>query len=127
MALQSELQAKIRAVDTKDSIERVIASHFFPDIIGNARAFSRQTFRCTKCNLVYRRPPLKGTCKCGGNLILTIPEGGVKKYIEIAKKFIENYDLREYMKQRITLVEEEVNSLFAFTEEKKQLSLKKFL
>ena len=51
---QNALQKKIVAVDTKDCLERVMGSHFLPDIIGNARAFSRQTFRCTNCNEKYK-------------------------------------------------------------------------
>ncbi|MBU1939947.1 DNA polymerase II large subunit, partial [Candidatus Micrarchaeota archaeon] len=62
---QAKLQGKIRAVEKKDALERVMVSHFLPDIIGNARAFSRQTFRCTTCNTKYRRIPLSGKCgKC---------------------------------------------------------------
>ncbi len=125
---QAELQTKIEAVDTKDSIERVLASHFFPDIIGNARAFSRQSFRCTNCNSKYRRIPLTGNCtRCPkGNLILTIAQGSVRKYLEIAKKVIHNYGLRDYLKQRIELVECEIDSIFVDDKEK-QSSLFEFV
>jgi DNA polymerase II large subunit len=110
---QAELQNKIKAVDGKDALERVLRSHFFPDIIGNAHAFSKQKFRCTKCNAKYRRIPLKGVCtKCGHKLILTIAEGSVRKYLEIAKKMIEEYELSNYLKQRIELTEQEIDSVF---------------
>ncbi len=112
---QAKLQNKIRAVEKKDALERVMVSHFLPDIIGNARAFSRQTFRCTKCNTKYRRIPLSGKCmKCGdsGNIILTIAQGSVRKYLKIANEMILKYGLSDYLKQRIKLIEREVDSVF---------------
>ncbi len=110
---QARLQTIIDAVDTKDSLELVLLSHFLPDIIGNVRAFSRQNFRCTKCNTKYRRIPLIGKCvKCGGNVILTIAQGSVRKYLEIAKEMIRKYELSDYLSQRIDLVEQEINSVF---------------
>lgn len=39
---QLSLAKKIRAVDHKDTAERVLVSHFLPDIAGNVRAFLRQ-------------------------------------------------------------------------------------
>ncbi|PIU21205.1 MAG: DNA polymerase II large subunit [Candidatus Diapherotrites archaeon CG08_land_8_20_14_0_20_34_12] len=111
---QIELQSKIRAVETKDSIERVLVSHFLPDCIGNIRSFSRQKVRCTSCNAKYRRIPLSGKCaQCSnGNLILTISEGSVIKYVDIAKRIIAKYALSDYLKQRMDLVEKEINSVF---------------
>lgn len=125
---QATLQNKIRAVDKKDALERVLVSHFLPDIIGNARAFSKQTFRCTNCNTIYRRIPLSGKCnKCKqGNIVLTIAQGSVRKYLEIAKKIIYKYNLSDYLKQRIKLTEEEVNSLFS-NEKVTQKSLSEFV
>jgi DNA polymerase II large subunit len=110
---QAKLQEKIKAVDLQDSLELVMMSHFLPDIIGNTRAFSRQNFRCTKCQAKYRRVPLIGKCrKCGGNVILTIAQGSVKKYLHLAKDMIQQYHLSHYLKQRIDLVEEEIDSVF---------------
>lgn len=124
---QAAVQEKIRCVNKKDALERVMVSHFLPDIIGNARAFSRQLFRCTKCNEKYRRIPLVGKCeKCGGNLILTIAQGSVKKYLEIAKRLVNQYQLSPYLGQRLELVEEEIASLFE-KEKKEQKSLFNFV
>ncbi|MFA4907373.1 MAG: DNA polymerase II large subunit, partial [archaeon] len=111
---QARLQGKIRAVQTKDALERVLASHFLPDIIGNAHSFSRQSFRCTNCNAKYRRIPLCGKCtKCKeGHLILTIAQGSVRKYLAIAKEIIATYQLSSYLKQRVDLIEREINSVF---------------
>lgn len=111
---QAKLQNMIRAVDGKDALERVMASHFLPDIIGNARAFSRQTFRCTNCNEKFRRIPLDGKCtKCNKeSIILTIAEGSVRKYVAIAKEIADRYGLSDYLRQRISLIEDEINSVF---------------
>ncbi|MEK6970503.1 MAG: DNA polymerase II large subunit [archaeon] len=124
---QAKLQSKLAPLQFQDSLERVIVSHLFPDIIGNTRAFSRQTFRCTHCNAKYRRLPLTGHCqKCkGGNIILTIAEGSVRKYLEIAKKMIHHYDLSNYLKQRIRLAETEIDAVFP-PEKKTQKSLFEF-
>jgi len=111
---QAELQNKIRAVNLKDSLARVIETHLLPDIIGNARAFGRQQFRCTNCNAKYRRIPLSGKClKCGKEgLTLTIAKGSVEKYLEITRKIILQYDLSDYLKQRVELIREEIESIF---------------
>ncbi len=123
---QARLQGRLAALDFKDSIEIVMMSHFLPDIIGNIRSFSRQNVRCTKCSSKFRRVPLKGRCaKCNGNLILTINEGGVKKYLEIAKEMIATYELSDFLRQRIALVEEEINSVFK-AEKTKQRALFEF-
>jgi DNA polymerase II large subunit len=125
---QAELQQKIRAIDKKDALERVMISHFIPDIIGNTRSFSRQTFRCGKCNEIFRRIPLNGKCtKCNNDkLILTIAEGSVKKYLEIARNIIDKYKLSDYLKQRLELVKEEIDSVFD-ADMKKQKSLAEFM
>jgi DNA polymerase II large subunit len=124
---QAKLQSKLVPLQFQDSIERVIVSHLFPDIIGNTRAFSRQTFRCTKCNAKYRRLPLTGHCsKCKeGNVILTIAQGSVRKYLNIAKNMIHSYDLSTYLKQRIQLAETEIDAVFP-PEKQTQKSLFEF-
>ena len=111
---QNALQKKIAAVDAKDCLERVMGSHFLPDIIGNARSFSRQSFRCTNCNEKYRRIPLSGRCyKCGKNsLILTIHQGSVRKYLKIAQNMARTEHLSPYLIQRLDMIEKEIDSIF---------------
>ena len=111
---QNALQKKIWAVDAKDGLERVMGSHFLPDIIGNARAFSRQTFRCTNCNEKYRRIPLSGKCyKCGrDSVILTIHQGSVRKYLKIAQNMARQEHLSDYLIQRLVMIEKEIDSIF---------------
>jgi len=113
MNAQLNLAAKIRAVDEADVAYKVIERHFLPDILGNMRAFSKQSVRCPTCNLTYRRPPLRGVCtKCGGKLTLTVHEKSVKKYLEISKLIAQKYNISPYAQQRIKLVEKSIDSLF---------------
>ncbi|MEM3363992.1 MAG: DNA polymerase II large subunit [Candidatus Micrarchaeia archaeon] len=124
---QFSLYSRLRAVDAVDAATRLLSSHFIPDIYGNLRSFSRQTFRCGGCNNIYRRVPLCGKCeKCGGKLLLTINKGGIEKYIKLAKYLITKYDLPEYTMQRLERVEKEISSIFE-DEKKKQSSLAQFL
>lgn len=113
MNAQLNLAAKIRAVDEADVAYKVIERHFLPDIIGNMRAFSKQSIRCPICNIIYRRIPLKGVCiKCDGKLTLTVHEKSVKKYLEISKEIARRYNISPYARQRITLIEKSIDSLF---------------
>ncbi|WP_457550358.1 LAGLIDADG family homing endonuclease, partial [Archaeoglobus sp.] len=94
---QMSLAEKIVAVDEHDVAERVLKSHFLPDIIGNLRAFSRQEFRCVNCNAKYRRLPLAGKClKCGGKLTLTVHNSSITKYLDLSKFLCEKYNISNY-------------------------------
>lgn len=125
--LQFELEKRIRAVSVKDVAERLILSHFIPDLYGNLHSFSRQTFRCTECNEIFRRVPLAGKCtKCGGKLILTINKGGIQKYLEISRKMANEYDLPPYLKQRLELIKKEIESIFE-DEKIKQMGISDFM
>ncbi|MBE6521891.1 MAG: DNA polymerase II large subunit [Thermoplasmata archaeon] len=113
MNAQLELGRKIRAVDEKDVAVRVLNKHFMPDMIGNLRSFSTQTVRCTKCGEKYRRMTLSGTCyKCKNPLNLTVHEASVKKYLEISKTIGEKYGLDAYTRERIDILEMNMNSVF---------------
>ncbi len=113
MNVQLSLAAKIRAVDEADVAYKVIERHFLPDILGNLRAFSKQSVRCPLCNTTYRRIPLLGVCtKCNGKLTLTVHEMSVKKYLDISKEIAEKYNLPLYARQRIALVEKSIDSMF---------------
>ncbi len=125
--IQFRLQGKLRPVDGRDAAERLILSHFIPDLYGNLRSFSRQTFRCVSCNTIFRRVPLAGKCsRCGGNLLLTINKGGIQKYLEISRAIVERYELPLYLKQRLELVEREIKSIFE-DDKIKQMGLTDFL
>ncbi|MFP4186286.1 MAG: DNA polymerase II large subunit [Thermoplasmata archaeon] len=112
MDSQIKVADMIRAVDTKDVVSRVINDHFIPDLIGNLNKFGVQQIRCTKCNTKYRRIPLSGKCKCGGNLTLTIHEGSVKKYLNFSLDMVEKYEVPEYLYQRVQQLNKQIESLF---------------
>ncbi len=125
--IQFRLQERLRPVDKRDAAERLILSHFIPDLYGNLRSFSRQTFRCVNCNTIFRRVPLAGKCsRCGGNLLLTINKGGIEKYLQISRDICNRYDLPLYLKQRLELVEREIKSIFE-DDKIKQMGLSDFL
>ena len=121
---QLELAEKIRAVDAREVAERVIDSHFIPDMKGNLRTFSRQKVRCTKCNAKYRRPPLARICtRCGGNLTLTVHRGTIEKHLQSSKEMIEKYNVSLYIKQQVDFLEKSMNSIFG---KEKQQTLNTF-
>jgi len=109
---QLEIGRKTRAVDESDVAERVVESHFLPDLIGNLRAFTQQEFRCLDCNEKFRRPPLSGDCDCGGEVTLTVHKGSVKKYLDVAVEVGEKYGVSDYTMQRLDQLERQIDSLF---------------
>ena len=110
---QLNLALRIRAVDPNDVVARIVVHHFLPDLIGNLKAFSSQQVRCTKCGEKYRRIPLRAKClACGGNLTLTVHQSSVKKYLEISKRISQQFEVSNYLRQRIGLIEDAITSLF---------------
>ncbi|MCK5562989.1 DNA polymerase II large subunit, partial [Candidatus Bathyarchaeota archaeon] len=110
---QLALAEKIIAVDADKVAKKVLTTHFIRDIVGNLRAFATQNFRCKTCNKKFRRLPLLGKCpECGGVLTFTVYRGGIEKYLNAAHQLVQKYGLPEYYAQRLSLVEEEINSLF---------------
>ncbi|MEM3369368.1 MAG: DNA polymerase II large subunit [Candidatus Micrarchaeia archaeon] len=127
ISAQLGLAKKIAAVDARDAAERLIMSHFLPDLYGNLRSFSTQQVRCVDCNMKYRRVPLSGKCtKCGGKLLLTVNRGGIEKYLKITKNLIDEYNLPNYLRQRIQLLERDIQSIFE-DETSKQFNLAEFM
>ena len=75
----------------------------------------------------YRRPPLQGTCpRCGGNIVLTVHEGSVRKYLETSLRIADEYNVRHYTTQRLELLEIEMRSLFE-SDKMKQKGLADFM
>ena len=129
---QLSIGALLRSVRVEKVASQVIESHFLPDLRGNLVAFTRQKVRCVKCGEKYRRMPLAGKCiqshkleigglsarrgedstMCGGNVILTVTEGAVRKYIKVTEGIIENYGVGMYTEQRVKWLTESADSLF---------------
>ncbi|WP_367884001.1 LAGLIDADG family homing endonuclease [Thermococcus sp. JCM 11816] len=113
VARQLALAERIRAVDEHHVAETIINSHLVPDLRGNLRSFTRQEFRCVKCNTKYRRPPLTGKCpKCGGKIVLTVSKGAIEKYLPTAKMLVTKYRVKDYTRQRICITEKDIKTLF---------------
>ncbi|APX97571.1 DNA polymerase II large subunit [Natronorubrum daqingense] len=113
MDAQLEIARKLESVDETDVAERVIEYHFLPDLIGNLRAFSRQETRCLDCGEKFRRMPLTGDCReCGGRVNLTVHKGSVNKYMQTAIQVADEYDCRDYTKQRLEVLERSLESIF---------------
>ncbi len=133
LGAELDLAEKIRAVDADDVAERVLNTHFIRDLMGNLSAFSKQKFRCTKCNTSYRRMPLAGKCTkfrgkgiCNGNIIPTVHEGSVKKYLEMSREICRKYKVSEYTKQRVEVIDLAIESTFG-EEKQQQLGLADFM
>jgi len=127
LSSQLTLAEKIEAVDARTVARKVLTTHFIRDIMGNLRAFTTQGFRCKNCNRRFRRLPLQGKCpRCGGALALTVHRGGIEKYLDAARKLVQKYGLPDYYAQRLSLVEDEIRSLFE-GDKPKQISLKDFM
>ena len=111
---QLSLGRVLRPVAANKVAKQVIESHFLPDMRGNLMAYTRQKIRCVKCGESYRRMPLAGKCiqhrstpsgglggrsdsGCGGNVVLTVSEGAVRKYIQITEEVMEEYGVDDYL------------------------------
>ncbi|MFH0815528.1 MAG: DNA polymerase II large subunit [Methanobacteriota archaeon] len=112
MELQMSLAKKLAAVDENDVAERLINAHLLPDMIGNLKKFTTQGFRCTSCGAKFRRMPVTGKCKCKNGVILTVHPGSVTKYLEKTKRLSTDYEVNNYTRQRIALIELSMASLF---------------
>jgi DNA polymerase II large subunit len=117
---QMNLAVKLRAVDLKDVARLVIEKHFLKDTRGNLRKFSQQQFRCVACNEKFRRPPLSGRCPCGGNIIFTVSEGFVTKYLELSINLAEKYGIPDYLKQNLELTKRRVEAVFGKEKDKQE-------
>jgi DNA polymerase II large subunit len=118
---QLEIGRLIRAVNVNEVARLVIEKHFMKDTKGNLRRFSNQSFRCTKCNEKYRRPPLIGQClNCHGKLIFTVPEGSVIKYLNYSINLSKEYEVPEYLRQCIELLRRRIQDNFIKEKEKQE-------
>lgn len=57
---------------------------------------------------------------------MTVYRGGIEKYLDAAEHLIRKYNLPPYYSQRLTMVREEIESLFD-GRKPKQISLKDFV
>lgn len=103
----------INCVDTDEVMSMVLTTHIIPDIMGNMRSYSSQSFRCNKCGEKYRRMPLLGKCVgCENTLLQTVTRGSVEKYIVLAEDLCNNFKVTGYLKSRIESLIVELNYIF---------------
>jgi len=56
--------------------------------------------------------PLLQHCTCGNQLIQTITRGSVVKYLKLAKRLVEKYDVGAYLTGRIITLSDEIDLVF---------------
>ena len=103
----------ISAVDSSEVVSMVMTTHLLPDIMGNLRAYSGQSFRCTTCGASYRRIPLSQNCtECGNKLIQTLTRPSVSKYLKLAKRLLGKYEIDPYLRGRVLALLDELELVF---------------
>ncbi|HEV2137934.1 MAG TPA: DNA polymerase II large subunit [Nitrososphaerales archaeon] len=125
---QIEVASKIGAVSTKDVVESIIKTHLIRDIMGNAKKYATQSFKCKKCGLTMRRPPLAWKCpNCMGEIRGTLTRASVEKYLYIAQRLARDYDVDPYLRSRLDMLQRELDQLFQGPRKADQLELTDFL
>ncbi len=124
---QIEVAEKIEAVSARQVVESIIKTHLIRDIAGNMKKYSTQSFKCRACGRTLRRPTVSARCEiCGGELRATLTRGSVEKYLAIARRLAHEYDVDEYIKERLDLLVREMNQLFPTREKSTQSELTDF-
>ena len=113
------LASQIRAVDLAEAVTLVLNAHFLPDVMGNLKSYGTQKFRCKQCEASYRRPPLSGRCvaersggRCDGELLSTVYEASVRKYLPLSQRLGSMDGITPYVRQRIQLLSDSIATLF---------------
>ena len=127
LKMQFDTAKLINAVDANEVAAMVLNTHILPDIIGNMRSYSSQTFRCTTCGAKFRRMPLMGKCiDCGSALIQTVTRGAVEKYLGIATDMCKQYKINDYLRSRVESIALELKLIFK-EEKRTQSSMMEFM
>jgi DNA polymerase II large subunit len=127
LKMQFDTARLINAVDADEVAAMVLTTHILPDIMGNMRSYSSQTFRCTRCGTKFRRMPLLGRCtECQNDLIQTVTRGAVQKYLGIATEMCQQYKINNYLRSRVESLAMELKLIFK-EEKKMQSSLTEFM
>ncbi|MCL4355134.1 MAG: DNA polymerase II large subunit [Nitrososphaerota archaeon] len=128
IAKQIEVASLVEAVSTRDVVESIIKTHLIRDIMGNAKKYATQAFKCKGCGLTLRRPPLSSKCpSCGGEIRGTLTRASVEKYLQIAQRLAREYDVDSYLRNRLDMLQRELDQLFQGPRKADQLELTDFL
>lgn len=124
---QVEVAEKIDAVSARQVVESIIKTHLIRDIMGNMKKYSTQSFKCRSCGRTLRRPTVSARCEvCGGDIRQTLTRGSVEKYLAIARKLANDYNVDGYIKERLNLLVREMDQLFPAREKSTQSELTDF-
>jgi DNA polymerase II large subunit len=127
IAKQIEVADRIEAVSTKEVVESIIKNHLIRDIMGNAKKYATQSFKCRKCGMTLRRPPISWMCPhCGGPLKETLTRASVEKYLFIAQRLARDYGVDPYLRSRLEVLQRELDQLFQGKRKSEQLELTDF-
>ena len=125
---QIEVASLIEAVSTKEVVESIIKTHLIRDIMGNAKKYATQSFKCKSCGMTMRRPPLSWKCpSCGSEIRGTLTRASVEKYLYIAQRLAREYDVDPYLKSRLDMLQRELDQLFQGPRKADQLELTDFI
>jgi DNA polymerase II large subunit len=117
----------INAVDPDEVVSMVLMTHILPDIMGNMRSYSSQSFRCGRCGEKYRRMPIMGKCiGCENELLQTVTRGSVEKYLGIATNMCNQFKINDYLHSRVESLTMELKLIFK-EQKKEQSSLIEFM
>lgn len=128
IAKQVEVAEKIEAVSARQVVESIIKTHLIRDIMGNMKKYSTQSFKCKSCGRTLRRPTVSTKCEvCGGDLKETLTRGSVEKYLGIARRLARDYNVDEYIRERLDLLVREMDQLFPTRDKSTQSQLGDFV
>jgi DNA polymerase II large subunit len=95
--------------------------------MGNTKKYATQAFKCKKCGMTMRRPPLSWACPaCGGAIRETLTRASVEKYLSIAQRLARDYNVDPYLKARLDVVKRELDQLFEGERKADQMELTDF-
>ncbi len=125
---QIEVASKLEAVSTREVVEAIIKTHLIRDLMGNTKKYASQAFKCKKCGMTIRRPPLQWICPaCSGEIKGTLTKASVEKYLSIAQRLAKEYDVDPYLRSRLEIIHRELDQLFQGERKGDQLELTDFL
>jgi DNA polymerase II large subunit len=125
---QVELASLIRAVDPAIVVSSVLKTHLLRDIQGNLSAYTTQRFRCRRCGESFRRIPLRGICPvCGDVLLATVSQSSIEKYVGLAARLLNRFDVEVYLKKRFDVLMRELEELFGTKQSSLQADLLSYL
>jgi len=109
---QISVQEKLPAVDKTKVLQHVLDTHLMRDFSGNVKALYTTGFRCAKCGMKFRRPPMSGRCSgCGSAIQPNVYIANVVKYYELIKYIAKNFELEPYYVESIRALSEEARHL----------------